>query len=118
MASCQREVLQTRTASIDPAATTGEAVTLPPRSHSCIGELIVTACHADITISSEIQHSADNSNWYTYLSFSNVAGTTAIEAKYPVNASVLPYVRAKSTFTGATAGKSATISIKLFFQPN
>jgi len=77
-----------------------------------IAYIDVSACHADTTVSCDIEHSADGTNWLTLISMTNVVGAASREAK-SITDFALPKVRAAITLAGAT--KSATVEVDLFY---
>lgn len=95
------------TASADGTAKTTEAI-----QHSFVGWVKATAVNAATTIASKIEHSANGTDWVTLVSFTNIVGTSGFEAKQ-ITDSVLPFVRAVFTLSGAT--QAATVEMSLYY---
>lgn len=115
MASSNKAVLQASTA-LTAATTNGTAVNLPARAKKLIGHLNVSACHADTTVTAKIQHSPDQTNWYDYLTFTAVAGTTGTETKAPTTNDLACFQNVRSVVTLAGTTKAATVTVDLWFE--
>lgn len=94
------------------ASANGSSIALESFSKSFVGWLHVSACHAATTVAAKIQHSADGTNWVDLETFTNVVGTTGVQAGQ-ITEAVLPFVRGAVTLSGAT--QSATVLMSLYF---
>lgn len=112
MASQSRERLLASTALT--ATNTGAAVNINSRAKNLMGHLAVTAANAMTTVNCKIQHSPDKTNWYDYVTFTAIVGTTGAEVKIPTNDRILPFVRSVVTLSGGV--QTCTAEVDLWFE--
>jgi len=99
--------------------TTGSALSLGPRSDNFIAFLNVSAIGAGTSLVVTVQHSPNNSTWFTLVAFT-AATATGSESKDQAQfatafQNVYPNVRAFADFTGGTT--TATVDCHLYFDP-
>lgn len=92
------------------ATTTGSTKVLELLQNQFLGWLDVSANDGATTVDVNIEHSADNQNFVTAASFTQVVNTTSRQAKSIDK--LLPYVRAKATLAGTP---SATVKVFLYY---
>lgn len=94
------------------ASTNGEAKILELYSAAFVGFSKATGVHADTTLDTKIQHSANGSDWVDLCTFNQLVGVNGYDVEQ-ITVNVLPYVRAVSTLAGTT--QQATVEIALYF---
>jgi len=106
------------TSEAQTASAVGAAVELMEDEHDLVFELIASAVHASTTFDCDVEHSGDNTNWYTLASFSQLVGVNGTELVYPLRntdqtAATLKYIRTNTTLAGAT--QEATVNVTCYY---
>lgn len=117
MASIAKKALATAQAFSGNANT--NAVSLDARTDGYIAFLNVTALGAATSLVVTVQHSPDNSNWFTLVAFTAAVAVGA-QIKDAASfatafASVFPNVRINLAFTGGVT--TATLTCELYYDP-
>jgi hypothetical protein len=115
MASSQKYALQISTA-LTAASTLGVSQNLPAKASKLIGHINVSACNAATTVTGKVQHSPDGTNWYDYITFTDIVGAAGVQAQGPATNDQACFQNVRSTVTLAGATKSATVTVDLWFQ--